>query len=182
MTRAIICSLLSLLNQSSPGGQFGHAIGGHDVFNAFSPGQLLSPEIMLSVFPIWIAILLHKGIVVAVGFIGIFAMQASGGADRTIAAIVAALFPVSNENLVYMTYTIGAGMAFIPLLIYVIVSQSEKRFIFVMLWVSAVAALYLDVTHIFIPAIIAIGLASIVFARVTVRVLRYRNLDISGSY
>ncbi|MDG2032364.1 MAG: hypothetical protein P8J29_00355 [Rhodospirillales bacterium] len=158
------------------GGQFGHAIGGgHDVFNAFSPGfQLLSPEIFLfSVFPIWIAILLHKGTVVVVGFVGTYLLcRASGGADKTLAAIIAALFTVSNENLVYMTYTIGAGMAFIPLLIYVIVSRSGETIYFRhVLWVSAIAVLYLDVTHIFIPTIVALGLAAIMFERITVRVI-----------
>ena len=57
------------------GGEFGHQFaGGNDVYTGFSPSiQLVSPELVwLANFPIWIAVLLHKAIVVSVGFWGAY--------------------------------------------------------------------------------------------------------------
>ena len=112
---------------------------GHDVFNAFSRA---SSCFLLEIFCFpssdLIAILLHKGTVVAIGFVGTYLLcRASGGADKTTAVIIAALFTVSNENRLYDLYH-RCGMAFIPPLIYVIVSRSNKAIYFRhVFWVSA---------------------------------------------
>lgn len=166
---------LYLLNDHL-GGQFGHSIsGGTDIFTSISPSvQLVTPELIwLGIFPIWIAILIHKCIIVAVGFLGSFYLcRSATNADVFVCCSVAALFTVSTHNLTIATYSVGAGLSFLPLLIYtVIVRSNEKNYWKISLPVIITAAIYLDPTHNVEPVFAGLGLAAILFNRINMRVV-----------
>ena len=157
------------------GGQFGHHIGGGaDVYTALSPGiQLISPELIwLSIFPVWIAVLFHKAIVVTVGFWGAYLLcRRAAEADVPTAAAAGALFTVSSHNLIFITYSIGAALSFLPLAIYVFVARSGERHY----WLYAVptamiTAVYLDPTHVAEAMFAGIGLAAVMLKRINLRV------------
>ena len=166
---------LYLLNDHL-GGQFGHNIsGGADIYTSISPSvQLVTPELIwLGLFPIWIAILIHKGIIVAVGFLGSYYLcRSATKADVFICCAVAALFTVSTHNLTIATYSVGAGLSFLPLLIYALIVRSQDNHYWILtLPVCIVAAIYLDPTHNAEPVFAGLGLAAILFHRINARVV-----------
>jgi len=164
---------LYLLSQHL-GGQFGHSISsGSDVYTALSPNiQLISPELIwFRLFPIWIAILLHKFIVVTVGYLGSYWLcRYTTKADVLICAAAAALFTVSTHNLVIVTYSVGAGLSFLPLAIYTMVARSKEP----KYWRYAVptavgAAIYLDPTHNAETLFVGLAFAAILLNRINLR-------------
>ena len=157
------------------GGQFGHGLsGGNDVYSSFSPGlQLVSPELIwFSLFPVWIAILVHKAIIVTVGFWGAYLLcRRSVQADVYVSAAVAALFTVSNQYLIYASYTIGSSLVFLPLAIYVLVVRSERADYFrYAVPCLIVTAIYLDPTHVTEPMFAGLALAAVLFKRINFKV------------
>ncbi|NQV83538.1 MAG: hypothetical protein HQ494_06925 [Rhodospirillales bacterium] len=157
------------------GGQFGHHIGGGtDVYTALSPGiQLISPELVwFSLFPVWIAILIHKAIVVSVGFWGAYLLcRDTSKADALTCAAAGALFTVSTHNLLYITYSIGAALSFLPLAIYVFVVRSgAQRYWLYAIPTAIVTAVYLDPTHVVETMFAGIGLSAIMLKRLNFRV------------
>jgi hypothetical protein len=158
------------------GGQFGHHIGGGgDVYTAFSPGiQLISPELIwFSVFPVWIAILVHKAIVVTVGFWGTYLLcRHASKADALTCAAAGALFTVSTHNLIFVTYSIGAGLSFLPLAIYVFVVRSGERSYWLYATLTAiVTAVYLDLTHVVEAMFAGVALSAVMLKRINLRVV-----------
>ena len=157
------------------GGQFGHALGGgNDVYSAFSPGfQLVSPELIwFSLFPVWIAVLVHKAIIVTVGFWGVYLLcRRAVSADVFVSAAVAALFTVSNQYLIYTSYSIGSSLVFLPLAIYFLVVRSDRPDYFrYAIPVIVVTAIYLDPTHVTEPMFAGLALAAVMFKRINFKV------------
>ena len=157
------------------GGEFGHQFaGGNDVYTGFSPSiQLVSPELVwLTYLPVWVAVLLHKAIVVSVGFWGTYLLcRKTLKAEAFTSVALAALFSVSSHNLVYITYSIGSSLAFLPMAIWVFVGRSEER----KYWrytvpFAAVLALYLDPTHVVEAMFAGIGLAALMLWKINIRV------------
>ncbi len=158
------------------GGQFGHAIsGGADIYTAISPSiQLVTPELVwLSLFPIWIAVLIHKFIVIAVGFFGSYYLcRATTQANVFICCAVAALFTVSTHNLTIVTYSVGAGLSFLPLLMYVVVVRSDcEKYWRATLPTIIIAAFYIDPTHNAEPVFLGLALSALLFDRINARVI-----------
>ncbi|NQU56239.1 MAG: hypothetical protein HQ513_03320 [Rhodospirillales bacterium] len=158
------------------GGEFGHQFaGGNDVYTGFSPSiQLVSPELVwLAYLPIWLAVLLHKALVVSVGFWGTYLLSRKTLKAEVFASVaLAALFSVSSHNLVYITYSIGSSLAFLPMAIWVFVGRSEER----KYWryavpFAAVVALYLDPTHVVEAMFAGIGLAALMLGKINFRVI-----------
>ena len=112
------------------GGQYNHLLAsGADAYAAFSVGnQFLSVDrALLSAFPLWIAILIHKAIVCSVGLIGTYKLCRRGvGSDRVTACAFAALFTVGHYRLLQVTFDSGISWSLIPLAIYLCVVRSEK--------------------------------------------------------
>ncbi|MDA1091435.1 MAG: DUF6044 family protein [Proteobacteria bacterium] len=165
---------LYLINQHL-GGQFGHHIGGGaDVYTALSPGiQLISPELIwFSIFPVWVAILVHKAIVVSVGFWGAYLLcRHTSKADELTCAAAAALFTVSTNYLNFVTYSIGAALSFLPFAIYVFVARSDaQRYWRYAMPTAIVTAVYLDPTHVVEAMFAGIGLSALMLRRVNLRV------------
>ncbi len=165
---------LNLINNHL-GGQFGHQFaGGNDIYSAFSPGvQLLSPELVwLEYLPVWVAVLLHKAIVVTVGFWGAYLLcRKTVKADVFTGVAVAALFTVSTHNLVYITYSVGSSLAFLPMAIWVFVARSEDRHYWrYAIPFAAIVALYLDPTHVVEPMFTGLGLAALMLRKINIRV------------
>ncbi len=166
---------LNLINNHM-GGQFGHQFaGGNDIYSAFSPGiQLISPELVwLEYLPVWIAVLAHKAIVVSVGFWGAYGLcRKVTRADVFTCAAIGALFSVSTGNLVYITYSIGSSLTFLPMAIWVLVARSdERRYWRYAVPLALVLALYLDPTHVVEPMFAGLGLAALMLWKINFRVV-----------
>jgi len=158
------------------GGQFGHRFaGGNDVYTGLSPSiQLVSPELVwLTYLPVWVAVLLHKAIVVSVGFWGGYLLcRKTVKAEVFTSIALAALFTVSTENIISITYSIGSSLTFLPMAIWVLVGRSEER----RYWRYAipfaiVVALYLDPTHVVEAMFTGLGLAAIMLRKINLRVI-----------
>lgn len=167
---------LSYLVNYHLGGQFGHNLDmGFDVYAAQSPGaEFISPDrFLISVFPTWIAILIHKFIIVAAGFSGTYLLCRRGlGSDKTTAAVIAAFFVVSNRHLMVITYGVGAGVAFLPMAIYAFVARADERTYYPQAFgVATLAALYLKPSHAFTAMVVGVALAAVVLGRVRWRVV-----------
>lgn len=157
------------------GGQFAHHVTmGFDAYAAQSPGaEWISPDrFLISVLPTWIAILLHKFLLIAVGFSGTYLLcRRFAGSDMTAAAVIAAFFVVSNEHLMVITYGVGAGLAFLPMTIYVFVVRAEERTYFPqVICIAVLAALYIKPTHALSAMIVGLALSAILLNRVRWRV------------
>ncbi len=126
--------LFFYLSQHHLGGDFAHHIGGGVDAIASHPlgGQIFNiDEIFLAVFPVWIAILVHKFLVLAVGFIGAYLIcNRILECDSRTSTILAALFTVSNHHLIFITFALGAGMAVMPFAAYVIIGRVTNRWYF----------------------------------------------------
>lgn len=166
---------LNLINNHL-GGQFGHHFaGGNDIYSAFSPGvQLISPELIwLEYLPVWLAILLHKALVVSVGFWGAYLLcRKATEADVFTSAALGAVFTVSTHNLIFITYSIGSSLTFLPMAIWVFVARSEERHYWrYAIPFAIVLALYLDPTHVVEPVFAGLGLAAIMLWKINIRVV-----------
>ncbi len=158
------------------GGEFGHQFsGGNDIYTAFSPSiQLVSPELVwLANFPIWIAVLLHKLVVVSVGFWGSYLLCRKTLKSEVFTSVaLAALFSVSSHNLVYITYSIGSSLAFMPMAIWILVGRAEalKYWRYTIPFV-VVLVLYLDPTHVIEAMFVSVGLAALMLQKINLRVI-----------
>ncbi|NQU56554.1 MAG: hypothetical protein HQ513_04910 [Rhodospirillales bacterium] len=166
---------LNLINNHL-GGQFGHQFaGGNDIYSAFSPGiQLISPELVwLEYLPLWLAILLHKALVVSVGFWGAYLLcRKVTKADVFTSAALGAVFTVSTHNLIYITYSIGSSLTFLPMAIWVFVARSDDRHYWrYAIPFAIVLALYLDPTHVVEPMFAGLGLAAVMLWKINIRVV-----------
>ena len=158
------------------GGQFGHRFaGGNDIYIGLSPSiQLVSPELFwLEYLPIWVAVLLHKAIIVSVGFWGSYLLcHKTVKVDALTCIAVAALFTVSTHNLVYITYSIGSSLCFLPMAIWIIVARSDERHYWrYSLPFVVVLALYLDPAHVLEATFAGIGLAAFMLRKINPRVM-----------
>jgi hypothetical protein len=111
-------------------GQFSHALtGGVDTAaTTINIGAVLSLEgLLLGHLPLWLGIAIHKLLLMAVSFSGMYLLsRRAAGAGRLAAVAVAALFSLSQDRLVEMTVVHGLGFGVIPLAVYVCVGRLGK--------------------------------------------------------
>jgi hypothetical protein len=134
---------LRYLADRHPGGQFSYAMGGGIDLATFIIGaQNLSFDlIFFSLLPQWLAIFFHKLVVVTVGFFGTYLLcRDTTHCNKGTAVAVATWFTVSTYYLIIVTYGVGAGLAFVPLLIHVCVARMGRRFYFSLVALTAVGA------------------------------------------
>ena len=163
------------LNEYFLGGQFGHELGsGADATIYSSGSQLFSPErFFLAAFPVWIAILLHKFIVLAVGFFGSYLLcRESVDASPTMSALAAAIFTVSSEHVIHVTYGMGGGLSFVPLLLYAIVCCSNRLHYYPLVILSTVGfSLFIVPTNNALQAYVALALGVVLFNKFNYRIV-----------
>lgn len=112
------------------GGTFVHGLGGgSDAKAMFSTGaEYISLELWLfKLFPLWIALALHKIMVVAAAFCGSYLLaRRAGGAERWLAVAIATLITVAHRYSLSGTLTHGLGYALVPLAVYLFVFRIDK--------------------------------------------------------
>ena len=116
------------------GGSFLHNVQGGSDFYAtqLTGGQYISFErLLFNLFPVWIAILIHKFVIVTINLGGCYILLTKAFNAKKIDAIfISSFFSVINPYAVNSTLQHGIGYAFIPLVIYAFLYLTEKRYYF----------------------------------------------------
>lgn len=123
------------INDWYQGGTFSHAFaGGNDFYSmAAVTGQYVSLErTLLDVFPLWIASLLHKGMVYGAGLWGLYLIgRRAAGLERGIAFGIAAIGILATHPYVTtVTWAHGVGYALAPLAVYICVMRYGRRWFY----------------------------------------------------
>ena len=107
-------TLNTYLSNGYDGGIFSHQYGGgQDVYSLLFGKHFFNPDrFLIQIFPLWIAILLHKILVGALGFVGGYLIvRHVTPRDRSTATAVAALFTVSHFYLLNWSTNWSPGFA-----------------------------------------------------------------------
>lgn len=134
------------------GGLFAHGFGSGLDTKAMmgSNNAFISLEYILFILlPAWLAVAVHKAMVVAVAFSGAYLLaRRGGGADRATAFALACWFTVAHEYSAAATVTHGLGYALPALAIYVFVCRLDRpRYFAPAISVGALFAISCSVTH-----------------------------------
>lgn len=148
------------------GGSFLHGLqGGADYYasQAFG-GQYISLErILFRVFPLWLAILIHKLMVVSVSTFGGYALlRKLAKASRFDAFCFSSFLAVFNPYALYSTIQHGIGEAVLALAIYVYVFRSgKKHYLAFSVLLSFLVIISTTPTHSFLPMFSGIILSAL---------------------
>lgn len=116
------------------GGEYMHGIlGGQDYYSTqLFGGQIISLEkILFSNLPLWIALLIHKTLLLLVGFMGTYLLFFKAYKFEKIDVIFLASFiSVFNPYTVYSTIHQGLSFSSIPLAIYILLYSTQDKFYF----------------------------------------------------
>lgn len=148
------------------GGSFSHGLqGGADYYaSQFFGGQYISLErILLSLFPLWIAILIHKLMVVSVStFGGYTLLRKLTRVGRFDAFCFTSFLSVFNPYALYSTIYHGIGHAVLALAIYVYVFRvGKKHYLAFSVLLSLLVAISTTPTHSFLPMFSGIILSTL---------------------
>lgn len=124
------------------GGRYLHSIlGGQDFFSvqAFG-GQFFSLEkLIFFIFPIWVALLIHKFLLLFFGFFGTYLLFTKIFKFAKLESLFAScFFSVFNPYSVYSTIHHGLGYTLIPISIFIFLYQTEKKFYFLKVFLISV--------------------------------------------
>tara|TARA_B100001057_G_scaffold501252_1_gene622536 strand:+ start:6267 stop:8417 length:2151 start_codon:yes stop_codon:yes gene_type:complete len=137
------------------GGEYMHGIlGGQDYYSTqLFGGQIISLEkILFSYLPLWIALLIHKSLLLLVGFIGAYLLFFKAYKFERIDVIFLASFiTVFNPYTVYSTIHQGLSFSSIPLAIYIFLYTTEdKNYYFKVLCLSFLVSISTAPVHSFL--------------------------------
>lgn len=125
-----VSRVLHLINQSS-GGQFAQGLAGGVDVALISSGEgsiYHFNDLLLSSLPIWLAYLLHKTLVVALGAVGIYLLaRRIGGSNRVLSLLLAAFGSIASIKLTGFSFNHGLGHALVPLATYIIIFCVTER-------------------------------------------------------
>lgn len=158
---------IMFLNAAPVGAKYLPGLGGGVDSYAFATfsGQYISLERLLLLLPLGLASFLHKSLLVGIAFGGMYRLARSfKGVDRASAFIAAALFSLSHERLLLMTWSHGLGFALVPLACYVVVRRSSKANYYpALLGLAGLNAISCTPTHSFLAVlagIVAVAMVS----------------------
>jgi hypothetical protein len=153
------------LNQWHDGGVFSHAFAGGNDTLAMSGtgGQYVSLErLLMAMLPLSAAHALHKIMVTAVGFIGIYRIGRYFENSRALCCVLAAAYTLSFNFLTVQTWFVGVGYAVIPLVAYYVVFRAGQQGYFRgVLAVAALTAISSDPVHSFLVLGFSLALAAL---------------------
>ena len=150
------------------GGVFAHAFaGGNDIYGfLINGGQYVSLErLIVDLLPPWASNAVHKVLVISVGFTGTYLLcRRTGGAGHTGAFALAALFTLSHQRVLTVTWAHGMGFALVPLAVYLCVGRHGRRHYFAgVLAIALVNAISSSPTHSNLALFGGVGLAGFMF-------------------
>ena len=137
------------------GGEFMHGVlGGQDYYSTqLFGGQIISLEkILFSYLPLWIALLVHKSLLLLVGFIGAYFLFFKAYKFEKVDVIFLASFiTVFNPYTVYSTIHQGLSFSLIPLAIYILLYNTEdKNYFFKVFCLSLLVSISTAPVHSFL--------------------------------
>lgn len=119
------------------GAQYLHGLnGGADAGASFViGGEFLSLDrSLISILPLWLAVLVHKAIVCAIGFAGTYGLARLAGLSRGLALGAAALFTVAHFRLVIVTFGTGLSWSVAPFAAWLLLRDNDRWY-----WPSVLA-------------------------------------------
>ena len=143
------------LTHGYDGGVFSHQYaGGQDIYTLLFGKHFFNPErTLIGLFPLWIAILLHKVYIAALGFIGAYLLVRHVWTERRAgAAALAAIFPVSHLYLLNFSTNWAPGFSALPLMVYLCVARSRQGRYWPGVALAAIVMAPADPIHVF-PAL-----------------------------
>ncbi len=116
------------------GGRFLHSIlGGQDYFTTqgFLNGFISLEKLIFNFFPVWLGLLIHKTLIVFIGFFGcLILFNKAYNFEKIDSIFVSALFTVYNLYTVTSTIHHGLGYSLIPSTIYIFLYCTHQRYYF----------------------------------------------------
>ena len=149
------------------GGRYLHSVlGGQDFYSvqAFG-GQFFSLEkVIFSTFPIWLAILIHKFLLLFFGFFGTYQLFRKVFKFEKLESLFAGSFySIFNPYAVFSTIHHGLGYSLIPLSIFIFLYQTENKFYFLKIFsISVLISISTLPLHSFLAAIGALVMTAFV--------------------
>lgn len=141
-------------------------VGGLDRY-AMGPwgSQLFSFQLMLvSVLPLWLAILAVKALALAMGMIGVqLVLRRIVGNDQKTAFAIAAFFVVSTEWITTLSFLFGITAACVPLLLYLLTRRFANYDLMISIIVMALYAASTELTSSFPIVLFTIFLFVLLF-------------------
>lgn len=141
--------------------------GGVDTFGEIFSGSYISLEYaLLSWLPLPAAHALHKIAVVSVSFGGMFILARAMGVAPLLALAAAALFSVSHERILLITWAHGLGFALPPLAAWVVVCRlGRPRYWLGVIALSALIAISSSPTHSVPVVVVTIAATALIWGR-----------------
>lgn len=152
------------LTHGYDGGRFSHQYGGgQDTYSLLIGKQFFNPErFFLAIFPLWIAVLLHKIFVGTLGFVGAFLLaRHMAPENRAGAAAIGAMFTVSHFYLLNLSTNWSPGFAVMPLVIYLCIACSGRAGYWRGVLLAALLLTPADPIHVF-PALVVTAIGAII--------------------
>ena len=149
------------------GGSYLHGIqGGTDFYaSQLLGGQYFSLErLLFTIFPIWIALLIHKLLLVSFSMIGTYLLvRKTTVVSRFQACCFGAFFSLYHGYLVHSTIQHGLGFALLPMCVYVYCYLSIKRYYLLLTTIFSIfIPLSQSATHSFLVIFFGILFSSII--------------------
>ena len=124
------------------GGRYLHSVlGGQDFYSvqAFG-GQFFSLEkIIFSTFPIWIALLIHKFLLLFFGFFGTYQLFRKVFKFEKLESLFAGgFYSIFNPYTVFSTIHHGLGYSLVPISIFIFLYQTENKFYFLKVFLISI--------------------------------------------
>ena len=161
------------------GGSYLHGIqGGTDFYAAqLIGGQYFSLERMLfTIFPIWIALFIHKLLLVSFSMIGTFLLvRKTTAVSRFQAYCFGAFFSLYNGYLSQSTLQHGLGYALLPVCVYVFCYLSTKNYYLLLTTIFSIFISFsISATHSFL-----VILFGILFSPIIIKIHNYKKFLLS---
>ena len=149
------------------GGRYLHSVlGGQDFYSVqHFGGQFFSLEkVIFSTFPIWLAILIHKFLLLFFGFFGTYQLFRKVFKFEKLESLFAGSFySIFNPYAVFSTIHHGLGYSLIPLSIFIFLYQTENKFYFLKIFsISVLISISTLPLHSFLAAIGALVMTAFV--------------------
>lgn len=116
------------------GGEYMHGIlGGQDFYSSkLFGGQIISLEkIIFSKLPLWVALLIHKSLLLLIGFLGAYLLFFRAYSfDKVDVIFLASFITVFNPYTITSTIHQGLSFSTIPLAIYLFLYNTEDKYYF----------------------------------------------------
>ena len=173
-----LARLLYGINHHLGGGYLHGMQGGTDFYaSQLHGGQYFSLErLLFTIFPIWIALLIHKSLLVSFSMIGTYLLvRKTTAVSRFQACCFGAFASLYNGYAVHSTIQHGLGYALLPMCVYVYCYLSVKNYYLLLTTIFSIfVSSSISATHSFL-----VILFGVLFSSIIIRIHNYKKFLLS---